>query len=101
MTSVDIKEGIRKGLVLSKVLHFCKTGWPAKKLGDLELTPYVRRRDELSLQNGCALWGSRVVVSSRLRSILFGELHTGHFGFSHMKELAHIYLWWPNLDHNL
>ena len=101
MTSIDIRECTRKDPVLSKVLHFCETGWPPKNLGDPELTTYVRRRDEFLLQNGCVLWDSHVVLPSKLRSSLLGEIHAGHFGSSPMKELAHSYLWRPNLDGNL
>ena len=39
--------------VLSKVVNFVKTGWP-HNVGN-EFAPYPRRKDELSVQQGCFL----------------------------------------------
>ena len=36
-------------------------GWPAT-VTDKQLQPYSGKRDELSLEDGIPLWGSRVVV---------------------------------------
>lgn len=101
VTSTHIREQTRKDPVLSKVLRFCESGWHAVQRGDPDLAPYVRRKDELSTQNGCILWGSRVIVPPKLRSSLLHELHANHAGSSRMKELARSYIWWPDLDAEL
>ena len=53
------------------------------------------------LQDGCIMWGSKVIVPPRLRLRLLKELHMGLSGSSRMKELAHSYMWWPNLDSDI
>ena len=56
---------------------------------------------ELSVQDGCVLWGSRVVIPSALRSAVVQMLHEGHPGTSRMKALARGVVWWPGMDAEL
>ncbi|XP_060083604.1 uncharacterized protein K02A2.6-like [Ylistrum balloti] len=58
-------------------------------------------RTELSLQNGCVLWGNRIVVPPPGRGKLLEQLHEGHPGVVKMKSIARSYFWWPRLDHEI
>ena len=53
---------------------------------------------ELSIENGCVLWGSRVVIPPRFHEQLLNELHLEHQGTTRTKTLPGSYLWCPKLD---
>ena len=78
---------------------YVREGWPAK-LPD-EYKPYLNRKDELSTEGDCLLWGIRVVVPQKLRARLVEELHHDHPGVTRMKSVARSYMWWPGLDKEL
>ncbi len=75
VTAAAIQAWTGKDLVLSKVRRHTLHGWP----GDTsdELTPYARRKDELSVESGCVLWGSRVVVPPQGRVRVMEESMRG------------------------
>ena len=73
-------------------------GWTDTDDHAEELRPYCQRKQELSLQDGCILWGSRVVVPEQGRKLVIEELHAEHQGMSRMKSLGRSFVWWPNMD---
>ena len=101
VTSSMISKETMKDRIMSQVLEFLQKGWPQERLSDPEFTHYARRKSELSAQDNCLLWGTRVVIPPSLQAEIIRELHVVHSGSSKMKALARSYVWWPNLDKKL
>ena len=94
VTADQIRSHTRRDPQLAKVVQFVQQGWPSSCPAP-ELLPFFERRDELSLFEGCLLWGARVIVPPPCRDAVLVELHEGHPGTSRMKSLARMYVWWP------
>ena len=66
-----------------------------------KLKLYASQRGDLSVEDRCLLWGTRVIVPPQLRSAVLDELHEGHLGICCMKCFARNYVWWPGFDAEL
>ncbi|PFX12264.1 hypothetical protein AWC38_SpisGene23804 [Stylophora pistillata] len=79
VTAAEIAEGTKTDSLLVKVYEYTSSGW----LGTCpspELRPFWNRRDKLALENGCLLWGRRVIISLSLQKRLLEELRECHPG---------------------
>ena len=58
-------------------------GWPCEKK---ELSPplaqYFSYRDEITVQDGIALRGERIIIPSSLRLQMKEKIHAGHLGIN-------------------
>ena len=99
VTASQLQTATRTDVLLSKVMRYTKHGWPNEV--SAALLPFQRKQQEITVENGCLLWGIRVLVPTKLRTKLLDELHQGHPGISKMKAVSRSYFWWPGLDKDI
>ena len=80
----QIRECTRKDTQLAQIVQFVQQGRPSSCPSSDLLSSFHDKRMELSLYEGCLLWGNRVVIPTLHREAVLTELCAGHPGCSRM-----------------
>ncbi|CAB3256144.1 unnamed protein product [Arctia plantaginis] len=97
----EIKTETGKDSILNKIYGFIMFGWPTNyEYNNIE-KKYYNKRDNLHINQGCIIWGYRIVVPNTLRNCILKEIHEGHPGIVKMKQIARNYVWWENIDRDI
>lgn len=100
VTAVEIVSETAKDPLLSQVYHYMMEGWPQQGVSE-EMRLLYQRKEQLSTDQGCLLWGMRVAVPAKLQPRILRELHFTHLGVVKMKLLARSYIWWHKIDQDI
>ena len=99
ISAAEIARWTTQDPVLGKVHELVRSGWISQE--EEEFQAYNRIKDELSVQDGCVLWGLRIVVPERAQQQVLEELHVCHPGMTRMKAIAQSIVWWPGIDQDI
>jgi hypothetical protein len=106
VTSNKLHLGSENDALLKTVKKFIKTRWPDLKTlrqhaDGSQLEGFYRRRESLTIEQGCVLLRECVVIPTTLRAKVLKLLHQEHPGIQRMKSLARNYAYWPGMDHDI
>ena len=96
----QLRKAQEQDKTLSQVIHYCKEGWPEKKL-KAPIKKFWMARNELSLHDNLLLRGSRIVIPFELRPEILHKLHNGHQGIVKCRLRAKESVWWPGISDDI
>ena len=85
--------------VLSVVKKFCQSEWPSKC--PVEVLPFKKVQNELSVINGILVKGSLLVIPTSLRVEILSKIHEGHLGIVKCQKRARSSVWWPSITNHI
>ena len=78
------------------------TGWPnnIKEIPQF-LHPYWIFHEELTIEDGLILKGTRIVIPNKKRGAILKQIHDSHLGLTKCKLRAKQVVYWPGLNDQL
>ena len=66
VTCNQVQATTRRDPILSKIVDYVRRGWPEQVPDNIR--PYQSKKEEITIESGCLLWGIRVIFKKTTRS---------------------------------
>ena len=87
---------------LVQLKHTITQGWPSTiKEVPSALQSYWTFREEITIEDGIILKGTRIVIPAKKREAILKLIHEGHLGLNKCKLHAKETVYWPGLNNQL
>ena len=87
---------------LMMLKHIIHHGWPKTvKEVPQEIQKYWTFQEELTIEDGLILKGTRIVIPEGMREGILKQIHEGHLGFNKCQMRAKETVYWPGLNDQL
>ena len=95
----SLQEENKSDETLQNLRNFIMNGWP-ESMQDLpeKLHPFWCFRDELTVLDGVAFKGNRILVPDNMRPSTLKRLHDGHQGLTKTLQRARRSVYWPKMQ---
>ena len=98
----QIKKGYEDDTDMCALKDIIMSGWPKEQTNCSEcVQPYWNYRDEMTVQNGLILKGTRIVIPKKMKLNILERLHTGHLGQEKCKRRARATVFWPGINKDI
>ena len=98
----ELRNKTKDDQVLRTLSETIVTGWPEtiKEL-PTSIRSYWAFRDELSVEDGILLKGTRVIIPESMQSFILDRLHYGHLGIEKTRLRAKDSVYWININRDI
>ena len=99
---VNIRQITRTDNIMRALHETITQGWPdtMREIPKL-LQPYWPFRDELSIEDGLIVKGTRVIIPEAARKDVLNSIHEGHQGSEKCKLRAKTCVYWPKINKDI
>lgn len=99
----ELRRATIEDAVLSRVGDYCNFGWPENRsqIANPEVEIYMKIKENLHTSGGLLFNNYKLVVPTKLRSLMLSKLHTGHFGIEKSKARARKIFYWPGMSNDI
>ena len=87
---------------LALLKHTIMSGWPStiKEIPQIQ-HPYWTFCEELTIEDGLILKGTRIVIPNKKCETILNQIHDSHLGLNKCKLHAKQSVYWPGLNYQL